>query len=120
MGENKLYLGKLNVILVHILKQEWLENWRSFIPEIVGSSRTNESLCENNLTILRLLSEDVFDFSSGSMTVARREELRQTFNREFALIYGLCEFVLESSRRPSLLQATLHTLQVFLHWIPLE
>jgi hypothetical protein len=40
---------------VQILKQEWPRNWESFIPEIVGSSQKNESLCENNMEILKLL-----------------------------------------------------------------
>ncbi len=30
--------------------------------------RTNETLCENSMAILRLLSEEVFDFSKDSLT----------------------------------------------------
>ena len=39
------------------------QNWPNFIPEIVGSSKRSEILCENNMVILQLLSEEVFDFS---------------------------------------------------------
>jgi len=35
------------------------------------SSRCSESLCENNLVILKLLSEEVFDFSEGQITQVR-------------------------------------------------
>lgn len=51
-----------------ILKQDWPHKWPSFIPDIVGASKTNETLCENSMAILRLLSEEVFDFSKDSLT----------------------------------------------------
>ena len=63
----KSYLSKLNLVLVQILKQEWPHNWPLFIPEIVSSSKNNINLCENNLIILRLLSEEIFDFSAEQM-----------------------------------------------------
>lgn len=39
--------------------------------------------------------------------------------QEFAKIYELCEYILDRSQRPSLLNGTLLTLQRFLTWIPL-
>ncbi|KAN0029408.1 hypothetical protein ACTA71_007535 [Dictyostelium dimigraforme] len=56
-SREKLLINKLNLVFVQILKQEWTTNWSTFIPEIISSSKTNESLCENNMVILRLLSE---------------------------------------------------------------
>ena len=53
----RVFVSKLNLILVHVLKQEWPHNWPSFIGDIVGSSKTNEALCENNMHILKLLSK---------------------------------------------------------------
>ena len=38
-----------------ILKQDWPHNWPTFISDLVGSSKTNELLCENNMKILHLL-----------------------------------------------------------------
>lgn len=80
---NKVYLSKLNVILVlvrfyplamrfdigcsilppslslplpsQIVKQEWPLHWASFIDDIVGASKTSEPLCTNNMSILKLL-----------------------------------------------------------------
>jgi exportin-1 len=119
MQRERLYLKKLNICLVQILKQEWPRHWETFIPEIVGASQKNESLCENNMEILKLLSEEVFDFSSGQMTQAKIKELKTTFNKEFSLIYQLCDFILRNSQKPSLLNATLETLLRFLNWIPI-
>lgn len=57
-GQDRLFTSKLNVILVQIVKQEWPHNWPSFISDIVNASKTNETLCENNMIILKLLSEE--------------------------------------------------------------
>lgn len=116
---NKTYLNKLNVILVQVLKREWPKNWESFIPEIVGASKTNESLCQNNMIILKLLSEELFDFSSGQITQIKAKHLKDTMCTEFSNVFHLCQFVLESSQNPPLVNATLETLLRFLNWIPL-
>ena len=69
--------------------------------------------------ILRLLSEEVFDFSKDSMTTAKIRTLKESLNTEFAEIFKLCIFVLGASSRPQLISATLRTLKAFLSWIPL-
>jgi exportin-1 len=142
MRREKGYLNKLNLVLVQvspspsprgpgtppnrspadgsqILKQAWPKDWPSFIPEIVASSRTNLSLCENNMIILKLLSEEIFDFSAEQMTQAKTKALKQTMCSEFSDIFNLCNEVLEKANKPSLIKATLETLLRFLNWIPL-
>mmetsp|Transcript_9304 Transcript_9304/g.29578 ORF Transcript_9304/g.29578 Transcript_9304/m.29578 type:complete len:1130 (-) Transcript_9304:499-3888(-) len=111
-------IHQMNKVLVSILKQEWPHNWPSFIGDICGASRTSEILCENNMHILRLLSEEVFDFSKDAMTTAKIKTMKDSLNAEFALIFRLCEFVLGASQRPRLIDATLATLKAFLSWIP--
>lgn len=74
----KELVGKLNRTLIQILKQEWPNKWPSFIPDIVGASRNSEALCQNNMEILKLLSEEVFDFSKGQMTQAKAQHLKKT------------------------------------------
>ncbi|KAL1462770.1 hypothetical protein WDU94_014579 [Cyamophila willieti] len=115
----KMYLNKLNMILVQVLKREWPKNWQSFIPDIVGASKTNESLCQNNMVILKLLSEEVFDFSGGQLTQAKAKHLKDSMCSQFSQIFTLCQFVLETSSNASLVGATLETLLRFLNWIPL-
>lgn len=116
---NKTYLNKLNMILIQVLKREWPKNWESFIPDIVGASQTNESLCQNNMQILKLLSEELFDFSSGQITQTKAKHLKDTMCNEFSSIFHLCQYVLENSQNPPLVSATLETLLRFLNWIPL-
>lgn len=118
-NSEKFFLSKLNLTLVQILKQEWPHNWVSFIPDLVGSSKTSEVLCENNMNILKLLSEEIFDFSRDQMVTQKVKTMKESLNSEFVAIYHLCEFILDHSQRPSLLKVTLQTLQRFLTWIPL-
>ncbi|GMY06408.1 protein EXPORTIN 1A [Fagus crenata] len=115
----RLYVNKLNVILVQILKHEWPVRWRSFIPDLVAAAKTSETICENCMAILKLLSEEVFDFSRGEMTQQKIKDLKQSLNSEFQLIHELCLYVLSASQRTELIRATLSTLHAFLSWIPL-
>ena len=119
LEKEKTYLNKLNMILVQILKREWPKNWESFIPDIIGASKTNESLCQNNMVILKLLSEEVFDFSSGQMTQTKAKHLKDTMCSQFSEVFQLCQFVMENSQNAPLVGVTLETLLRFLNWIPL-
>jgi len=119
MEKGKTYLNKLNLILVAILKREWPKNWESFIPDIIGASKTNESLCQNNMVILKLLSEEVFDFSSGQMTQTKAKHLKDSMCSQFSDVFTLCQYVLDNSNNAALVGATLDTLLKFLNWIPL-
>ncbi|XP_072023623.1 exportin-1-like [Amphiura filiformis] len=119
LGKEKIYLGKLNMVLVQILKHEWPRNWTSFISDIVGASKTNESLCQNNLVILKLLSEEVFDFASGQMTQVKAKHLKDSMCNEFSQVFQLCQYVMDNSQSFTLVSSCLETLLRFLNWIPL-
>lgn len=112
-------LNKLNLVLISILKQDWPQNWPTFINEIISSCRTNLSICENNMIILRLLSEEVFDYSADQMTSTKTRNLKTTMCNEFSQIFQLCQEILTSATQTSLVKATLETLLRFCNWIPL-
>jgi exportin-1 len=42
-------------LFLQILVQEWPHNWPTFIEEIVGASKNNESICENSIEILKFM-----------------------------------------------------------------
>jgi len=113
------FLSKLNVVLVEVLKHEWPGRWESFLPDLVGAAKTSEILCENCMNILKLLSEEIFDFSRGEMTQNKIKELKASLNQQFQLVHGLCEYVLQASQKPELIRTTLQTLCTFLSWVPL-
>jgi hypothetical protein len=135
MRKEKTFIDKLDLTLVQvrsrvlltlcssiffqILKQEWPHNWPNFITELVESSKTNLTLCENNMIILKLLSEEIFDFSAEQMTQTKIKNLKNQMCGEFSEIFKLCSEVLEEAQKTSLIKATLETLLRFLNWIPL-
>ncbi|KAF5832627.1 armadillo-type protein [Dunaliella salina] len=113
------FINKLNIILVQILKHDWPNKWRTFIPDLVSASKTSETLCENSMKIFKLLSEEVFDFARLDLTQAKERELKASLNNEFRLIHEICVFVLCNTRKPDLIRTTLDTLSVYLTWVPL-
>ena len=119
-SEQSLYLRKCNVVLVALVKQDWPERWPHFIPELVASSKTSPSLCANTMSILQLLSEEVFDYSAGVLTEGKSREMKQHLSSSFTLIFTLCDDVMEQHAHidAQLLHATLTTTLRFLHWIP--
>lgn len=119
LRSQRTLLNKLNLVLVSILKQEWPHNWPTFINEIIAACRQNLSICENNMIILRLLSEEVFDYSAEQMTSVRTRNLKTTMCNEFSQIFQLCQEILTSANQASLVKATLETLLRFCNWIPL-
>ncbi|QLQ77883.1 hypothetical protein HG537_0A01300 [Torulaspora globosa] len=114
----KNLINKADLTLVQILKQEWPQNWPDFIPELIGSSNSSVNVCENNMIILKLLSEEVFDFSAEQMTQAKSLHLKTSMSKEFEQIFKLCYQVLEQGSSTSLIVAALESLLRYLHWIP--
>ena len=110
MGAERVFLNKMNLVLVQILKHEWPHRWTDFITELVNLSQSNEIVCENNMQILKLLSEEVFEVKD-QMTSAKTSTLKNALNQEFVNIFNLCQMVLNVSQRPSLLNTTLQTNQ---------
>lgn len=69
------------------------------------------------MVILNLLSEDVFEFSAEQMTSTKATDLKRQLAKEFSQIFQLCFEVLNNATRPSLIQATLHSLLKYINWI---
>lgn len=111
-------INKIDLTLVLILKQEWPHNWPQFIPEIVTALRSLYNVCENNMIILKLLLEEVFDYSLEQLTAAKAAALKQLMRAEFEEIFKLCYEVLDKTTKPLLVIATLNALLRYIQWIP--
>lgn len=123
-ASHRPFVTKLNETLVEVVKQEWPHNWESFIPDLCASSKNNQALCENNMKILCMLSEELFEFGKGKLQSAKLQQLKAQLNNQLAVVFELCSFVLGNSIttpgsvKPSLVEATLKTLSRYLSWIP--
>jgi exportin-1 len=71
------------------------------------------------MIILKLLSEEIFDFSAEQMTQTKIKNLKNQMCGEFSEIFKLCSEILEEAQKASLVRAALETLLRFLNWIPL-
>lgn len=139
LDNERTFVLKLNSVLIQIVVQEWPDKWPTFISDIVGASKSSESLCENNMRILKELSDEVrcpklycvhsgvththnaqvFE-NPGRMTEAKATRLKESMKEEFGAVFELCQYVLTESECPSLLLETLSTLLGFINWIDLE
>ena len=63
-----------------MVKLEWNNSWQNFIPEICSSAEQSVNKCENALNILRLLSEEVFDFSKGTILKNEVQQFKAQMN----------------------------------------
>lgn len=70
------------------------------------------------MVLLRLLSEELFDFSADQMTQAKARELKLQLSNELSQVFQLCLEVLKEAGKASLLKATLETLSRFVSWMP--
>lgn len=115
---DKALINKIDLTLVQILKQEWPHNWPEFIPEILSSSKSSFNVCENNMIILKLLNEEVFDYSDEQLTQAKIKTLKLSMKAEFEEIFKLCYEILDKTTKSSLIISTLNCLLKYVHWIP--
>jgi len=83
-------ITKLNATLVSIVKQEWKVSWNNFISDICQTANQSQAKCENVLNILKLLSEEVFDFSKNTILKNHAQQLKETMTSEFSSIFQLC------------------------------
>ena len=94
------------MFVLQILKQEWPHKWQKFIPDLVHASKTSETLCENSMVILKLLSEEVFDFSKDVLTQVGHKACSMTFFHLFKSVplAGKAPSVLPSILQPEVKQ----------------
>ncbi|SCN12403.1 exportin-1, putative [Plasmodium malariae] len=125
VGVDRHLLNKLDETLIQIVKKEWPDSWSSFIPDIVNSAKLNQNVCENNMKLLNMLSEEVFEFGNETLVKKKKEKLRNEYASQFQEVYNLCLYILEAnvcnkrSTNTSLIKQTLNCLSNFFKWIPL-
>nr|AAF99459.1 PV1H14065_P [Plasmodium vivax] len=125
VGVDRHLLNKLDETLIQIVKKEWPDSWSSFIPDIVNSAKLNQNVCENNMKLLNMLSEEVFEFGNETLVKKKKEKLRNEYASQFQEVYNLCLYILEAnvynkrSTNTSLIKQTLNCMSNFFKWIPL-
>jgi len=97
-AQNSFLINKLNNVIVLIAKNEWTTGWPNFISELCTSGKTSQNLCENNMKLLQLLSEEINEFWKSSLTTKKAIELKSKMQNEFEHVYSLCQFIFSNSQ----------------------
>lgn len=114
---NKVLLTKMNSTLVSIAKREWPVRWPNFIQDVCASAGPTHPMVENNLNLLRLVGEEVFQFGEKTLTSRWIERKKQALSEDFRYIMELFATVLVSSTDSYLLRTALHTFTEYVPWI---
>lgn len=91
--QNEELLHKWDIILVEIFKKEWPNSWSSFIHDLVVAATVSESRCINNIYILKIVIEDVFQFGSSEFTSKFNSQIREGLRKDIAEVYGVSVFL---------------------------
>lgn len=117
-------LSKRKPSINQIIKQEWDTTWTSAVKDLAESCKQNQTLCENNLEIMLMLSEEIFEDTKQNMTKAQIDRLKDRFTENLKIIFDLCEFISksyiqdQSKVTPSLIKMCLKVFYTFLSWAP--
>ena len=118
---NHFLINKLNVVIVIIAKNEWTTTWPNFISELCASSKSDPNLCENNMKLLILLSEEINSFWKNSLTAKKAYELREKMSKEFIEVFNLCQLIINNSNsvNKNLLIIAIKLFAEYMNWFPI-
>ncbi|KAH9578842.1 Exportin-1 [Trypanosoma melophagium] len=112
----KALLTKMNGTLVSIAKREWPVRWPNFVQDICTSAGPNEPLVENNLNLLRLVGEEIFEFGEKTLTSRWVKRKKEALKNDFQFVMQLCLSVLGTTDE-TLLKTDLECLEKYLAWM---
>ena len=121
-NQNHFVINKLNIVIVLIAKNEWTTSWPNFISELCTSSKSDPNLCDNNMKLLILLSEEINVFWKNSLTAKKAYELREKMSKEFIEVFNLCQLIINNSNSVSktLLIRAIQLFAVYMNWFPIN
>ncbi|GIQ85070.1 hypothetical protein KIPB_006684 [Kipferlia bialata] len=119
-GPETPILRKFDMLLIYILRHDFPTKWPTFIEELVEGAKTGgPSVCRNNLLLLQLLVEEVFDFSTGHIRSRAAALMKASFMANGDKVLSLIIQILRSDASLGLpLLQSLHTLTAFIKHVP--
>lgn len=115
--QSRVLLTKLNSTLVSIAKRMWPVRWPDFIKDVCTSANLMDPMIENNLNLLRIIGEEIFEFGSKTLTSRWVERKKKALSNDFQIIMALCCRVLYEAADINLLKAALETLNGYIPWV---
>jgi len=110
-------LTALRGALVAVMTREWPQQWPEIVDDLISSATSSPSLIKNNLSIIQQLSQDVMEFSEGTISSNRQSQLRAALETISPKIFGLVEEILSGSFGLAENSTALSTLQSIVKWL---
>ncbi|ELP91290.1 chromosome region maintenance protein, putative [Entamoeba invadens IP1] len=107
----KVVLNKADTLLVELIKHLWPSYYPSFIDEVISTAQLNELSCNNSLSILSILAEDIY---SEKLQTQHIFELKNTLDLNLPTITKFFLTVLTTSTNEQMLIACLKSLQTYI------
>ena len=95
--QNEEILHKWDIILVEIFKKEWPNSWTSFVKDLVAAAVESESRCRNSMFILKIVVEDVFQFSETTLTSKFSQQIHQALQSDMIDVFNVFSLFLVNS-----------------------
>lgn len=108
---------QLNAVLVHILFEEWPQNWPSFLSQLIERAKTQRENALNAIRILEMLSLEVRTTSIHSV---REKQLVTALHKYFHVVFGLFHAIFTTIDDLELRRMSFECLAEYLGWIDLK
>jgi len=97
-------ITKTDEIIVEILKYEWPSEWPTFVNDLLVQGQ-NPVFAENCLHIIKIIIQDMTDFSENSLTSVRAAEMLDSFTSEIPNVFSFIESVFNDNYPPNVIIA---------------
>lgn len=96
--QNEEILHKWDIILVEIFKKGCGPiGWTSFVKDLVAAAVESESRCRNSMFILKIVVEDVFQFSETTLTSKFSQQIQQALQSDMIDVFNVFSLFLVNS-----------------------
>lgn len=102
----QIQLERYDRIIVNLYTKEYPNQWQSLIDDIINSATSSEIVSENHMHIIKLIIEDVYEFSESQIQSDRVSVLKNDLKQHFGQLFSLCSAILTHTTRQSLLSRT--------------
>lgn len=110
-------LTMVNMILVEIIKLEWPQQWPNILDDLIISCETDMLMCQNNLVIIQMFSQDVMEFNESTLTSSRWSQLSSALEHIAPQLFNLLQQIIELKSTTQLLNTAFDTLKSLVHWL---
>ena len=109
-------LLEADIALVQVLLSEWPTIYPNIINELIEHARTSMAMCTNNLNIIKILCQEVFDRGDEKLLYSRVNELSNCIREHRDPVFNFIEEILRQTNEGELVKVCLEILKYFIKW----